>query len=286
MAERYSFRYSDVLIREADFSQNKDYIPANWEKYNLLVSEPNYMFGVANRLLEIAKSSIVSCHSNRAGRLTTEEIAYESVAAHTNLVQAMVDYAVDHIYDDMSRSLYDRRVIREAIRLYDLPKNETGDTDGICKRDEVLTDDRTDYLDRLFGYYDEDELVFVDHVQWLLKSIDSRSCRMGCMIYVAEKIATIIMMLAYETLGMYPHAFPEDESLSETPCEELAMCEKRSPEGGLLLSELRTIDYLYGRELARYDITGFFTALMIMATLVVHGEWYGWRIRQYREQSQ
>ena len=48
-------------------------------------------------------------------------------------------------------------------------------------------------------------------------------------------------------------------------------------------SEMWTIDHLKIRELIRLDDDGFFTALIVMYTLMVNGKWYSWREKDYRK---
>lgn len=273
-------RYLMILYQEMRF------IPANWESYTLLTSTPTQMYRIAKRILEIAKNSTVIRSGNITGRLTTDGIAYESDGAHTNLMRAMVDYAIDHVYNlsDQELPYYNDRVIHEAILLHDLPENLTGDIADNRKRDELQKAEiETQYYTDFSDNYGDTEKAFYQSVMYLLDEMSKKSSREGCLLYTADKVSAIIMMLAYDQLKLFPHAFANDDSLSNITLRELNLCEMRSPEGGLLLSELWTIDYLCGRNLIQYDKLGFFTALLIMITLIVHGNWYHWRESMYKK---
>lgn len=273
-------RYLNILIQEIRF------IPANWESYSLLSSTPMQMYRIAKRVLEVAKNSTITRSGNITGHLSNDRMAYESDGGHTNLMHAMVDYAIDYIYNlsDQCSLYYDDRVIHEAIRLHDLPENKTGDIADNRARDETMKAKiEAEYFTKFGDLYSKSEKPLYQNAMNLLSEMSNKSTKEGCFLYTADKVSAIIMMLTYDQKGLLPFAFPEDRSLSRIPITELRLCERRSPEGGLLLSELWTIDYFYGRNLIQYDKLGFFTALLIMTTLIVHDDWYEWRESQYRE---
>ncbi|MBR2837089.1 hypothetical protein IKE79_01890 [Candidatus Saccharibacteria bacterium] len=64
--------------------------------------------------------------------------------------------------------------------------------------------------------------------------------------------------------------------------EEMHLCE--FTQGGYCrISEMWTTDFFRIRKIVNLDDSGFFTALLVMCTLLVHGHWYNWREADYRE---
>jgi hypothetical protein len=88
------------------------------------------------------------------------------------------------------------------------------------------------------------------------------------------------MILYYDSIGLYPSIAPNDPRLAKISHQEKEFCEVLQ-DGTILLSELWTADFLYGRNIVQYDDTGFFLAVLILATLCTRGEWYDWREIQY-----
>ena len=110
--------------------------------------------------------------------------------------------------------------------------------------------------------------------------MQEKSSPEGRTLYTADKVSAIIMMLCYDKLGLYPGVRPSDKSIAKVDRTEVGFCKKQS-NGKILLSELWTVDFLYGREIVQYDDTGYFLAILVMATLLIHGKWYDWREAQY-----
>lgn len=272
--------YSDfVRIMQQETSMQPQFIQ---NKYSQSLFEPSYFINVARRVLEIAKNGTISRCGNYVGHLSISDSTYESDGSHTNLMRALVNYAFDYIYGwDISPPTYNRREIDEAVLLHDLPENETGDTPDNGSRDETakMQHDKTYYEDFLHMYapYESNSCFYISK---LLQEMEDKSTEEGRILYVADKLSAIIMMLAYDELGLYPHAFPDDEFISDINRAEMNLCEMRHNDG-YLLSELWTVDFLYARELAKFDDSGFFLAILVMTTLLVHGKWYHWREGQY-----
>lgn len=241
-----------------------------------------YFLNVTHRIMEIAKNATILRCGNNIGHLTDLRNAYESDSAHTNLVRALVNYAFDFVYGWSKDSpTYTRREVDEAILIHDLPENDTGDMPDNGTRDErqKLKEDNQ-YYDSFLGLYDSSEAKACSHIKRLLKEMEEKSSEEGRILYLADKAAAIIMMLCYDNLGLYPYACPDDRDISEINRAEMKFCDIKY-RGGHLLSEVWTNDFLFARELTRYDDTGFFTALIIMSTLHVRGKWYEWREKQY-----
>lgn len=241
-----------------------------------------YFLNITHRIIEIAKNATILRCGNNIGHLTDLRTAFESDSAHTNLVRALVNYAFDFVYGwGKDSPTYTRREVDEAVLIHDLPENDTGDMPDNGTRDEQqkLKKD-SQYFDSFLGLYDSSEAKACSHIKRLLKEMDEKSTEEGRIVYLADKTAAIIMMLCYDNLGLYPFARPGDKDVSDINRAEMKFCEIKYRDG-FLLSEVWTNDFLFARELTRYDDTGFFTALIIMSTLHVHGKWYEWREKQY-----
>ncbi len=246
-----------------------------------LLGRPSDINDIATRLIEIAKNSTVLRCGNHIGHLTDATQAFESDGSHTNLVRAIVSYALDFLYGLECTNLnYTRREIDEAILIHDLPENIIGDIPDNGTRDEGKKQRaENDYYAQFFQLYGQNS-VFGQRVSRLLHEMNTRSSHEGRLIYTADKLSAIIMMLCYDSLGMFPHADRKEPSMSKINQTEIETCEINHG-GYILLSELWTVDYLIGRKLVRFDDTGIFTAILIMITLMTHGCWYQWRETNY-----
>ncbi len=252
------------------------------DTYEPSLNNPGLVMDITRRLLEVAKNGTILRVGNRIGHLTADFMAFESDSAHTNLFRALVNYCLDITYGwGVDTSLYNRREIDEAILIHDLPENETGDTPDNGSRNESikLAQDHT-YFDDFLNLYTDSESSHCFYIRKLLSEMEDKSTEEGRTLFVADKLSAILMMLCYDDLGCYPHAYYDDQDISEVNKAEIKLCEL-SHNDGYLLSEIWTVDFLFAREMTRYDDTGFFTAIIIMATLLVHGKWYNWREKQY-----
>ena len=271
--------YEQIMHDEAVFRAMRTDDPCD---HYLPLERPAMMRDITLRIMEIAKSSTVLRSGNITGKLTKSNIAFESDAAHTNLVQALVKYALDSRYGwGISPPNYDRTEIHEAIMLHDLPENETGDIPDNRNRDEAEKNKiEKAYIDRFLAKYSLAHHTHCWNIKKLLREMQDKSSIEGRTLYVADKVAAIIMMLYYDKMGLNPRVSPTDETLAKVSQIEIDLCH-REPGGKILLSELWTVDFLYGREIVNYDDTGFFLAILVMMTLLVHGKWYDWREAQY-----
>lgn len=282
--------FSRIIRQELNFN-----VSPSLYCYKDELFDPMYYESVARRILEVAKSSTVlrCCATN--GRLTEDQFAAESVAAHTNLALALADYAIDSpSYSKESHSRYSHREITEAIRLHDLPENEVGDIPDNENLDLTKKSlQESEYYTKFFSYYPEHHQSFTQNVKAILNEMEKKSTNLGCTIYLADKLSAVIMALYYDSIYLYPYAKAQDESLSQRGRDAIELCDhimfhgKTTPDGEItyekryLLSELWTIDFLKGRQLYQYDFNGFFTATLVMTTLIAKGCWYLWREIDY-----
>ena len=128
--------------------------------------------------------------------------------------------------------------------------------------------------------YPPSQLPYYWEIKQLLREMQDKSSLEGRILYVADKVSAILMMLYYDQVELYPSISPNSPKISKASREEREFCEVQQ-DGTILLSELWTVDFLYGRNIAQYDDTGFFLAVLVMMTLIVRGEWYDWRETQY-----
>ena len=263
---------------------------------NRIVLKPRYFEGVAWRIYEIAKNSTILRCCAKNGHLTDETIAYESDGAHTNLAMAIADYALDFIYTSKNEKLpYTHREVIEAVRLHDLHENETGDLPDNEDLDRIAkSKQEADYYAKYFRSYPGYGRTFIRNVKNILQEMEMKNTKIGRIIYLSDKIAAIIMALCYDSQMVYPISHPRDKDVSNKGREAMSICDtiilqtiKKEDDTevnvrhGYLDSELWTIDFFKGRKLTAFDDTGFFTALLVMFTLVTKKRWYSWREKDY-----
>ena len=272
-------KYEEIMHNEAVFRAARTDDPCD---HYLPLERPAMMRDITLRIMEVAKSSTVLRSGNITGKLTKSCIAFESDGAHTNLVQALVKCALDSRYGwGVSPPNYDRTEIHEAIMIHDLPENETGDIPDNRTRDETeKVKVEKAYIDKYLAKYSLAHHTHCWNIKKILREMQDKSSIEGRTLYVADKAAAIIMMLYYDKMGLRPRVSPTDDVLAKINQTEIDIC-NREPGGKILLSELWTVDFLYGREIVNYDDTGFFLAILVMMTLLVHGKWYDWREAQY-----
>ena len=101
-----TYKYEDIIKNEVKLKTTKNInsiIDIN-ALYILQISEHDIR-NTTIRLLEIAKNSTVLRCGLVLGNVTTDKIAYESDGAHTNLMRALVKYAMDFVYGWGNNSL-------------------------------------------------------------------------------------------------------------------------------------------------------------------------------------
>ncbi|MBQ9180650.1 hypothetical protein IJ135_00960 [Candidatus Saccharibacteria bacterium] len=252
-------------------------------------------YRIAKQLMEVAKSSLVlRSYVNRYG-LSNAATADESVGAHTNLVLALIDKALDFYYGptfgepdgEFPRTLdgYSYREITEAVRLHDLPENEIGDIPDNGSGNEFKKRiDEDHYYATFMREYPEGRSGFAKRVKGLIDSMNQHDSLTGRMIYMADKTAAILITLTYDSVGASPVMSRKDEHASPRDLEEMNIADWVSEDGfHHRASEMWTIDHLRIRKLSEYDDTQFFVAIIIMYTLMVNGKWYDWREEDYRK---
>ncbi|MBR3052417.1 HD domain-containing protein [Candidatus Saccharibacteria bacterium] len=244
--------------------------------------DPSDYDNLAYRLLEFAENGTVLRSGDHTAGLVISQRTHESDAAHTNLVRQLMNYAMDSYYGwGAPPPHYDRREMDEAAAIHDLPENITGDIPDNRNRDEEEKDRiENSYFETFLHRYNQADRVHCRRVEFLLHEMRAKSSEEGRLLYSADKISAIIERLSANRLGKFPRIHPDSPAIAKYSQTERDFCTKYS-DGKLLQSELWTIDYLYGRRQNAHDDTGFFTAALVMTTLLVRSEWYTWREMQY-----
>lgn len=107
----------------------------------------------------------------------------------------------------------------------------------------------------------------------------------GRLIYLSERTAEIILALTMDMLTPEPPMVAENSTrASELERREMRLCDF-SYKGKCKISEMMSIDFFALRKFVDYDENLFFTALILMCTLIVNNCWYSWRELQYLEQT-
>ena len=164
--------------------------------------------------------------------------------------------------------------------MHDLSENEIGDIPDNGDRN----DEEKDALE--MAYYEKYAAKFIDgklekHVLRLLGEMQKKNSFTGRMVYLADKVAALIITLCLDEIGYSPMTYMASPHASNRDRAEMRMCDS-TKDGMYLASEMWTMDFFEMRNLCQYDDTMFFTALIVAATLRVRGSWYNWREKAYQ----
>ncbi|MBR2741917.1 hypothetical protein IKD98_04180 [Candidatus Saccharibacteria bacterium] len=269
--------YTSIMMKE------KKAVQAIWCRP---IYQADEIFNTATRLLEIAKLSLLSRSFNQNYHLSSANIAYESVAAHTNLMSALVDYAISYECDNCipieENYSFSYREIMEAVRRHDLPENEIGDIPDDGRRDDTAKAiDEQEYWYKYSFMSPPRDLLFETHVNSILSFMNKRATTIGRLLHVADKASAIIATLRYDLDGYPPVKTFDDKDISEIDRIAMKLCDNQE-DGMCKASEMWSIGYFNIRETTKYDDYGFVTGVLVMATLIANGRWYEWRNRNYK----
>ena len=242
------------------------------------------LYNITYQILEFGHSSLVLRSYNNNYNLTEDRIAYESVGGHTNLVGVIIDRIMrlgwsSAVNESVEGFYYNE--IMEAVRRHDLPENVIGDIPDNGMRDEKSKSEKEHQFWQDFRKYSTyDEYHHEDRVQMLLDEMEQKSTIIGRMLYLADKIAANIITLCYDSINRSPMITMDDEKASPLDREAMAHCDYNE-NGYYKASEIWTYGYFVTRETIKYDDIGFYTAIIVIATLIINGEWYKWREKLY-----
>lgn len=281
-------------ILEAEFQIDKKNPKFPFPEAENLINSGAEIYKIAKQVLYTAKiSTIPRSYIDRYG-LDTNQVSYESVGAHTNLASAIADKALSYYYPDFGnpnssfiRTIdgYSYREIMETIRIHDLPETKLGDLpdNGSIDRTSKSIAERA-FMEDYNEFYPAHETVLGEKALELFYKMENskESNSTSKLLHLSDKISAVIITLQYDRIKHSPVIHEEDKAASKRDQFAMLMCDW-SEKGYHKASEMWTIDFLHIRELNKLDETGFFTALLVMITLIVNnGKWYEWREKDYR----
>lgn len=267
---------------EAHFLPNLD---------NKIINNAGEFLNITSQILEIGYLALVPRIYITRYNMAKDYSAFESVSAHTLLVQTMVDRALALKYSPGFKRTTDRfsyREIMEAIRRHDLPEIVIGDqSDNGTRDDKGLAKEEHQYWRFFSKLSPKREMDFEKKVNSLLLDMQKQHSTTGRMLYTADKAALIIMALCCDYKKIGPTMHLNDLTASANEIADMHTCDNCNKSGYFNGSEMWTVDFLRTRKLYQYDDNGFFTALIVMATLATHhNKWYHWREQDYAHLSQ
>lgn len=272
-------QYVNIMTHEREIAQKG----ANW----CPILDANEAQKTAARLIEVVASSFVKRGYNTKYHVAGYATMLESVGAHTNLVSDIMRKYLRYEYADTLETAdgYDFLTILEAAGRHDLPENKTGDIPDDGRRDEAAK--RATESQYLHWYADlapSRDSDFEKNVAKLLYEMEEKCSETGRALYMADKISALIVTLYLSACGdlTTPYITINDSSASKRDLEEIEIIRQSdgdmNPRRHFKASEMWAIDYFISREIEQYDDSGFFTALVVMTTLLLNNnEWYQWR---------
>ena len=269
-------------------SSEKQFFP----KFDVrIINNANDFFNITSQILELGYLALVPRIYITRYNMAKDYPAFESVGAHTLLVETMVDRALAFKYDPGFKRTSDRfkyREIMEAIRRHDLPELIISDQpDNGTRDDKKLAKDEHRYWRFFSKLSPKREMDFEKKVNSLLLNMQNRHSITGRMLYVADKASLIIMALCCDHKKVAPVMHLNDPTASTNKITDMHTCDHCNKNGYFNGSEMWTVNFLKTRKLYQYDDSGFFTALIVMATLATHdNKWYRWRERDYTQPNQ
>lgn len=280
-------KYTDVIRKEFELQSLIN------PEASLFVHRAEEIYGICLQIIETAKLSLVPRSYLRKYHLAEEDVVFESVGAHTNLMRELVYLALLYEYGpdfgEVNSSFpetidgYTPMIIEKAVAVHDLPESETGDLSDDGSRNEAIKRTREmEYLGRYFKLLPSWAAPFSERVKKLLLEMEEKTMPTGRLLYAADKAAAVLQVLVCDKEGYYPMIHFDDLTVSERDRDEMLKCDPHGDFGDWhKASEMWTVDFFSIRKLCQYDDTGFFTAVIVMTTLIVNGCWYDWREEEY-----
>lgn len=267
--------YSEIIKKEQQLS-GRD----SWDDG---IKNANDIANATKRIMEHATQSIITRSYNSDYGLSNDLITFESDAAHVNLMCTVLDFALAFKYRDFPAGIIPYyREIMNAARRHDLPENLFGDSADNNSRDEKAkrATDRiyqTTYDDLEVSY----EHIFDTRVSKLVNGMDNLQTPHERLLKCADKAVAVLMTLCLKFHGFPATILRHSRAVSKLNRQQMRICRRNARQYVFEASELWTVDYLVLRRFDLLDSTGFITAVLIMATLMVNKEWYPWREKKY-----
>ena len=284
----------------AKIMEQEEAIHKGWKFDFFARHRAHQIFGDVVQLTEIAKASTIPRSYLKNYNLDSSDIVFESVSAHTNLCRAILSRALDDLrfYLDISNvengfsnaqirdelNHYSDSEIFEAMNIHDLPENDIGDMPDNGTIDQAAkTAGETKYFDHYISLYSRKKPEFGQHVVELVHAMEDPNSIIGQILHLSDKVAAIITTLTYDRLGHPPVMSMTSTAASDKDRKEMAVCDYYN-QGFCKASEMWTMDYFLIRRFVDRDHTGYFTSLIVAATLMANdNKWYDWRTQGYLE---
>lgn len=256
-----------------------------------IISNADEFLDITSQILEVGYLALVPRGYIIRYNMAETYQAFESVSAHTLLMQTMVDRALALKYNPGFKRTTDRysyREITEAIRRHDLPEIIIKDQpDNGTRDDKGLAKEEHRYWRFFSKLSPKREVDFEKKVNALLHDMEEQRSSTGRILYVADKAAAIIIALCCDLKKVGPTMRLNDPTASINEVSAMQTCDRCNKNGYFRASEMWTVDFFKTRKLYQYDDNGFFTALIVMATLATHrNKWYSWREQDYTQLTQ
>lgn len=258
--------------------------------YNFCDIPAEVILGITKQLFEYAQSSTVPRAFNdyNPGRKAPANPTPESVGGHTNLLLAIVRRYLYLLYDPSETQCTDDGFsfleVEEAASRHDLPENEIGDQlDNRNRDDKGLAPIENAYWHRLSNWSLPQWVLSEPNINRLLYDMrDKHKTATGSFLYAADKFCSLFIVLVYDALDKPMFLHIDDPRASEEDREEMRRCEYVK-NGFRKASEMWAIGFFQTRGTYRYDYHGILIRILLMATLMVNGEWHEWRIADYHK---
>lgn len=269
--------YKKVMLAEQRMLNNP-----NWD-----IPPSDSVFHICNQLEQTIRSCFVLRANSRSPYRNSPALTPETISAHTSIMRKLVDSFMSYTYGpELDSSVipggYTYREVVEAISRHDLPENDTGDTPDNNNRNEAEKNRiEAEWWKKYATYSLASDYLFDKHVNKLLSEMVHKSTTMGRILYVADKLSAILSSLYLDKYDLHPPRMsPRSRHATLLDREEMSFCDHLDDKG-YKASEMWTIDFLKLRKRVKYDDTGFFTAVLVMYTMMVNQKWYTWRECDY-----
>lgn len=265
----------------------------NWMiHYKKVVDEPEIFYNMVWRIFEVTKLGFLPRSYNKPYGLSDTEFIYESVGSHTNLALSILEQAITFQFGEQFSRYHDLpfytpdgysyRDMIECMSMHDLAENEIGDIPDNGAMDEEEKDKlEYKYFRDYIESYPGDQVTRRSNLLALFRSMQRHDSATGNLLYLSDKMAALIVTLCLDSIGKSPMIGKDSEYLSARDCVEMGMCDFTAEDGKCKASEMWAIDFFEMRHIVDLDKSFFFTALIVMATLMVNGRWYDWRTKIY-----
>ncbi|MDO4752764.1 MAG: HD domain-containing protein [Candidatus Saccharibacteria bacterium] len=265
----------------------------NWMiHYKKVVDNPEDFYNMVWRIFEVTKLGFLPRSYNKCYGLTDADFIYESVGAHTNLALSILEHAISFQFGEQFSRYHDLpfytpdgysyRDMVECILMHDLAENEIGDIPDNGGMDAEEKDKlEYKYFRDYIESYPGNQAARRNNLLALFRSMQRHDSQTGNLLYLSDKVSALMVTLCLDSIEKSPMICKDSEYLSARDYAEMSMCDFTTEDGRCKASEMWAIDFFEMRHIVDLDKSFFFTALIVMATLIVNNCWYSWRTKAY-----